>query len=102
MSESQLKIVLTEEEQRKFNFLGRKLKQNLDRVVNSDVYRGIPDDVTKAAVIESIIKDFRSAQSEIIKSKALLRLIQSKEGIEQMITGVTKGRAFTPFQPSSR
>ncbi len=96
-----LKIVLTEKEQDQFNFLGKQLKQTMDGIVKKQWYKN-SDDLIKAKILEGVIKEFRKEQTKVIKAKGLLRLIQSKEGIQQMIMGVTKGRQFTPFQPNSR
>ncbi len=73
----------------------------MDGIVKKQWYKN-SDDLIKAKILEGVIKEFRKEQTKVIKAKGLLRLIQSKEGIQQMIMGVTKGRQFTPFQPNSR
>ena len=46
-------------------------------------------------ILEEIMKNFRTTQLGVAKGKGLLRLIQSKEGIQQIIQGITEG--FSPF-----
>jgi hypothetical protein len=93
LSQDKLKIVLTEDEQRQYNSLGKELKQNMKSIMAQDWYKESSDFV-RATVLEAAIDEVRKMQTAITKSEALLRLIQSPEGFEQMFTGVTKGRSL--------
>ena len=96
-----LKIVLTEEEQQQFNFAGPLLKKVLDKIVEAPFYKN-SEDLIRATILEKVIENFRSNQLKAAKGKGFIRLLQSPEGIQQMLLGVTKGRTFTPFQPNSK
>jgi hypothetical protein len=91
-------IVLTEKEQQDFSFLGKALKKTLDDVVAMDGFNDLPE-LAQKRVLEEILDNFRSKQLEVSKGKGLLRLIQSDEGLQQIIYGITEG--FSPFsQPT--